>query len=1162
MRRFLSRLKNRLGTGEMKRSTGGAPQTPILPLLATNICSPGAWAVLHTASGGETLRLFNSFRPSPPLVRATPSCSSPALLQVPEYPSRLFFFCQTLPATGGETPILPSCELTSRLALKHPSFVHPLPRPSSFSSDSSLSSSPPLPPNQVPEYPSRHFFFFCQVPPATGGETPILPFCELTCRLALKHPSFRLTFLRSTRSLSPALQVPECPTRLFFFFFCQVPPATGGETPILPFCELTCRLALKHPSFRLTFLRSTRSLSPALQVPECPTRLFFFFFCQVPPATGGETRPSIPHPLSPPLPIPSRPPYQVPEYPTRLFFFFCQVPPAIGGETPILPSCELTRRLALKHASFVAQLRCNGLLYVCCSLENTYNFPSLSPRLLSSSSLPGTGIPNPSLLLLPNSASLGGRDPHPALLRTHQAPGPHAPLVCGTAESQGAAVCATLFFCCRRVVFLPQLKSLSHSPLPSHVVVFSPYQVPEYPSRLFIFCQTPPATGGQTPILPSCELTRRLTLTHPSFVAWLRAKGLLYVTHTSSAKYPLPASPEDTYTHPTPSCLLACSLPGTRVPNPRLALTHPSFVAQLRAKGLLYVRVLPEEDDPSSAIGRGWKSTFLTQDKEEAQEKGCHWYVRVLPEEDDPSSAIGRGWKSTFLTDSKAEAEERRAAVFGPLAAAAHLQPPSHPLSHLASLPPSPLPLLPYPLPSPPLPPALSPSPPSPLPPPLSPSPPSPLPLLPLFFAPLSLLGPSCPSLDGPILVPMSSAPLPCPPLLFHVLRSSSMSSAPLPCPLLLFSTSPHLSWKSWRRRTTAHSHQTLPSPPNLALLSLPCKALGVKLEWQADDSDRPPMLLSVATSGPSTQPSHSHSPSALSHSHSPILTLPFALSHSHSPIRTLPPPSSTSPLPTTLPAALQSGKARGGEGEELREEGDAWGLTDDGGGERGEREGCRRGKDESEAGERDEGGGRSEEREEEGDESEGKVGRGGREEAREGGGGKAESSRRLEVRPEGGQRKEWGAVDEGGLREGEKEREEEREGGGKDAKGFHGGEIRPEGEQWKEEAGVAGEGEVRKEAGDAGEDETEVEKEKEEEEEEEDEKGKEKDEDKEKEEEKAEEEDKEEEEEEEYLYLDLSQAVRRLPRNCRLIIEVSMGEPCTSNHGAHSPGWASRGSL
>ena len=30
-----------------------------------------------------------------------------------------------------------------------------------------------------------------------------------------------------------------------------------------------------------------------------------------------------------------------------------------------------------------------------------------------------------------------------------------------------------------------------------------------------------------------------------------------------------------------------------------------------------------------------------------------------MPEEDDPSSAIGRSWKSTFLTDSKTVAEEK-----------------------------------------------------------------------------------------------------------------------------------------------------------------------------------------------------------------------------------------------------------------------------------------------------------------------------------------------------------------------------------------------------------------------------------------------------------------------------------------------------------------------
>ncbi|CAI5522464.1 unnamed protein product [Closterium sp. Naga37s-1] len=189
-------------------------------------------------------------------------------------------------------------------------------------------------------------------------------------------------------------------------------------------------------------------------------------------------------------------------------------------------------------------------------------------------------------------------------------------------------------------------------------------QVPEYPTRLFFFCETPPATGGETPILPSCELTRRL------------------------------------------------------------ALKHPSFVAQLRAKGLLYVRVLPEVDDPSSAIGRGWKSTFLTDNKEEAEQnaKGL-LCVRVLPEEDDPSSGIGRGWKSTFLTDRKEEAEE-------------NCRPPPTPLQ--PSLSPGFTPPLP--------------SPPSSLSLPLSSSPPSPLPVFPRLpplppplFAPLSLLaaGPS-----------------------------------------------------------------------------------------------------------------------------------------------------------------------------------------------------------------------------------------------------------------------------------------------------------------------------------------------------------------------------------------------------------------------------------
>ncbi|CAI5977263.1 unnamed protein product [Closterium sp. NIES-64] len=438
-------------------------------------------------------------------------------------------------------------------------------------------------------------------------------------------------------------------------------------------------------------------------------------------------------------------------------------------------------------------------------------------------------------------------------------------------------------------------------------------RVPEYPTRLLFFCQVPPATGGETPILPSCELTRRL------------------------------------------------------------AVKHPSFIAQLRAKGLLYVRVLPEEDDPSSAIGRGWKSTFLTDSREEAEEKAAKLGVKLE-------------WQA-----------------------------------------------------------------------------------------------------DGSVRT--VSGPIP-------ALR---VDTRPLPS----LSTKPRVAQEEVRDEQVREEEV----------------GEGEVREAESwEEEVREAWFNSMVAAYTGWKDVRNDPTKAVTFGDGEVLPGEAVLAVEEEMER----------LAVAVPW-------RRGEGEEMREEGDAWGLTDDGGGEREEREECRRGKDESEAGERDEGGGRSEEREEEGDESEGKVGGGGREGAREGGGGKAESSRGLEVRPEGGQRKERGAVDEGGLREGEKEREEEREGGGKDAKGIHGGEIRPEREQWKEEEGVAGEEEGREEAGDAEEEEEGGEKEKEKEEVEEDEKGKEKDEDKEKEEEKAEEED---EEEEEYVYLDLSQAVRRLPRNCRLIIE------------------------
>ncbi|CAI0423456.1 unnamed protein product [Linum tenue] len=55
---------------------------------------------------------------------------------------------------------------------------------------------------------------------------------------------------------------------------------------------------------------------------------------------------------------------------------------------------------------------------------------------------------------------------------------------------------------------------------------------------------------------------------------------------------------------------------------------HPEFVERLEEEGLVYNRVMGEEDDPSSAIGRGWKSTFGTADKMVA---GQRYFSSVFP---------------------------------------------------------------------------------------------------------------------------------------------------------------------------------------------------------------------------------------------------------------------------------------------------------------------------------------------------------------------------------------------------------------------------------------------------------------------------------------------------------------------------------------------------
>ncbi|KAK7401470.1 hypothetical protein VNO78_12981 [Psophocarpus tetragonolobus] len=88
-------------------------------------------------------------------------------------------------------------------------------------------------------------------------------------------------------------------------------------------------------------------------------------------------------------------------------------------------------------------------------------------------------------------------------------------------------------------------------------------QVPQFPSKLFFFCQVEPGGGGETPIVLSHVVYEKM-----------------------KEKY-------------------------------------PEFVQTLETHGLLYTRVLGEDDDPSSPIGRGWKSTFLTADKAVAEQRAA-----------------------------------------------------------------------------------------------------------------------------------------------------------------------------------------------------------------------------------------------------------------------------------------------------------------------------------------------------------------------------------------------------------------------------------------------------------------------------------------------------------------------------------------------------------
>jgi len=144
-------------------------------------------------------------------------------------------------------------------------------------------------------------------------------------------------------------------------------------------------------------------------------------------------------------------------------------------------------------------------------------------------------------------------------------------------------------------------------------------QVPVYPHKLYFYCDTPAATGGETPLLLSAH----------------------------------------TFNH--------------------MQLKFPEISETLERLGVIYNRIMTAHDRPESRLGRGWKSTFGVTTKEEVEEKlrkkgySWEWMENDVMKEITPilpavrvDSRTGRkqffnqiiaaytGWKDEFNDPAKA----------------------------------------------------------------------------------------------------------------------------------------------------------------------------------------------------------------------------------------------------------------------------------------------------------------------------------------------------------------------------------------------------------------------------------------------------------------------------------------------------------------------------
>eukprot|EP00471_Norrisiella_sphaerica_P008290 CAMPEP_0184492302 /NCGR_PEP_ID=MMETSP0113_2-20130426/22835_1 /TAXON_ID=91329 /ORGANISM="Norrisiella sphaerica, Strain BC52" /LENGTH=655 /DNA_ID=CAMNT_0026877025 /DNA_START=77 /DNA_END=2044 /DNA_ORIENTATION=+ len=115
---------------------------------------------------------------------------------------------------------------------------------------------------------------------------------------------------------------------------------------------------------------------------------------------------------------------------------------------------------------------------------------------------------------------------------------------------------------------------------------------------------------------------------------------LIMTTNESPPQEPIPFHHEMAQCPEPPSHLaFMCNIPaqkGGATPILRSSAVydyfkqkHPKFCQKMESLGVKYVRIMPGEDDPKSAIGRSWRNTFKANTKEEAEaemkKQGSSW---------------------------------------------------------------------------------------------------------------------------------------------------------------------------------------------------------------------------------------------------------------------------------------------------------------------------------------------------------------------------------------------------------------------------------------------------------------------------------------------------------------------------------------------------------